>query len=1258
VGAPAGPVYVGDTAEGVVDVFTSGEGPEEAPVTASAGAVTASTAVFHGELNPGGKTGKLEYQFDYNTGAACTGGQSVPVPRGEVANASKAVVEAKATGLQPNMQYTACLLALNPFGSVQGNEVSLKTEPAPPVILSESTVVPVTAHEATLQAKINPNNQETTYHFEYAENPALTGATTVPQSEPPLTGFSPEGQQVTVNTGAVLTQGTTYYYRVVAKNASGEEATGTVEHFTTAISPETPEATTANPVAAFTATLNGVLNPGAAGDPGSYEFLYRQSASECQGAGEKITPMQPATGGHAEAVKAEISELLPNTPYTFCLRAHNQAGEQSAVSAPITFTTLVARPVIEETFATEVASTSATLNAKINPEGAPTTYTFETAAPGGAFAAVAEPDGTGTIPTGTTGVPVSVHVQHLTAATTYLFRLTIENTLTKTEGKPLVGEPITFTTQTNGEFVLPDGRQWEMVSPAAMHGALIQPLGSGGIANGATTQAAAAGGAVGYAANAPTEEHPVGSPTVVSVLSTRGTAGWSSQNIAAPHAVATGLATNSPEVRLFSDDLSLAAVQPLGSFVAGSPAASELALSPAASEQTAYLRENHTGAYTPLVTGCPAESEPCPPAVAEHADVLPGTVFGQLSQGTGLPCPPQTLQCGAVFVGGTPDLRHVILSAAVALKPGANANALYEWNAGLPASQQLQLLSLLPPNEKGEELPAPNPNLGTVLGSNPSPDQRGAVSADGSHVFFSADAHLYMRDMMAGKTVQIDAVQPGCEPEACGGGFQNPEFQYASSDGSRVFFKDTQKLTADGRAYSTQETAADLYVCELHKDTCALKDLAPSGEVRGEVTGASADGSILYFAGNGALVPGAVSGSCPNGATSEQPPPGSTCNLYIEHLEGGKWVTGLVSVVSGGDQFDWAAGLESLVARVSPGGGWFAFMSQRSLTGYDNRDAVSGRPDQEVFLYEAAHGRLTCASCDPSGARPHGVEYGNATGVPLLGNQGFRSDTWLSGSVPAWVRYGDKKALYQPRYLSDTGRLFFDSHDGLVPKDVNGTGDVYEFQPAGVPTGERECGSGTASGASVYRSAHSFRVEGGPGEVVAGEETPGCVGLMSSGSSGEESALFDVSESGGDVFFISSAKLSPLDVEGGLTLYDAHECTTGSPCVTPPAAVPPACTTEASCKAAPSPQPSIFGPSGSATFSGPGNPAPAPPARAKPKTAAQLRAEKLTRALKACHRVKKRGKRQACERAAHRRYGAKTARRVGRAATTKGRAGR
>ena len=57
---------------------------------------------------------------------------------------------------------------------------------------------------------------------------------------------------------------------------------------------------------------------------------------------------------------------------------------------------------------------------------------------------------------------------------------------------------------------------------------------------------------------------------------------------------------------------------------------------------------------------------------------------------------------------------------------------------------------------------------------------------------------------------------------------------------------------------------------------------------------------------------------------------------------------------------------------------------------------------------------------------------------------------WLAGSIPGWDNLRERPATYQPRYLSDSGRLFFDSPDALVPRDTNGLEDVYEYEPEGV----------------------------------------------------------------------------------------------------------------------------------------------------------------------------------------------------------------
>jgi hypothetical protein len=202
---------------------------------------------------------------------------------------------------------------------------------------------------------------------------------------------------------------------------------------------------------------------------------------------------------------------------------------------------------------------------------------------------------------------------------------------------------------------------------------------------------------------------------------------------------------------------------------------------------------------------------------------------------------------------------------------------------------------------------------------------------------------------------------------------------------------------------------------------------------------------------------------------------------------------------------------------------------------------------------------------------------------------------------------------HQPRYLSDSGRLFFDSYEALVPQDVDGTEDVYEYEPQGAG----RC----TSAASTYV-----------------ETMGGCLGLVSSGTSAEGSSFMDAGETGEDVFFRTAAKLVPQDFDKAMDIYDAHECSAAVPCFPVAPVSPPACTTGDACKAAPTPQPGLFGPAPSATFSGVGNVTPTAPAAAvKPKSL--TRAQKLSRALRSCRAKRPRKRRRSCEASARRRYG-------------------
>jgi hypothetical protein len=210
----------------------------------------------------------------------------------------------------------------------------------------------------------------------------------------------------------------------------------------------------------------------------------------------------------------------------------------------------------------------------------------------------------------------------------------------------------------------------------------------------------------------------------------------------------------------------------------------------------------------------------------------------------------------------------------------------------------------------------------------------------------------------------------------------------------------------------------------------------------------------------------------------------------------------------------------------------------------------------------------------------------------------------LAGSIPGWTRIDKGRAHYQSRYLSDEGRLFFNSPVGLVPGDNNGREDVYEFEPAGV------------GGCPVT-------------------QPNGCQALISSGTSSDESAFLDASATGEDVFFLSSSKLVGADRDNALDVYDAHVCTTAVPCPSGTVNVPAPCNGTDSCRAAPAPQP-VFGAPASATFTGAGNVPPPPPVKpaAKPLT----RVQKLARALKACRTKHNKHKRATCEKQARHTY--------------------
>ncbi len=489
----------------------------EAPVTGPVSGVTATSATLGGTLNPGASA-KAGWYFFYSTEISCLVGQAATGQEPEVEGQALAE-HVEVTGLQPSKTYRVCMVATNEAGesTPSANEASFTTLAAPPAVEGES-VSGVTVSEARLEATVNANNQEVTKcEFQYGTEASLATSTTVGCEPATLAGIY-GGQGVGVNVSA-LHADKTYYYRVIAENAAHEKREGTIEHFITA--PETPEGLKAEPIGTTTATLNGVLDPKATipGEAGTYEFLWR-SAMTCEG-GESSAGS--SAGGVAEAVKAELTGLLPGSTYTFCLRARNEVGAE-ALSAPVRFTTVAIAPVIvaESESVTEVTATSAKLHAEIDPGAPETTYHFEydtspytTSGPHGQSTPESAQIGSAS------ESPATAAIQGLQPGTTYHYRVLATNSQSPAGGTP--GPDQTFTTETmGGEFALPDGRAYELVSPPQKDGAEIFGIGGGGfsLASGDATEASEDGTSVTYIASAPVGANPPGNLMSTQMLST------------------------------------------------------------------------------------------------------------------------------------------------------------------------------------------------------------------------------------------------------------------------------------------------------------------------------------------------------------------------------------------------------------------------------------------------------------------------------------------------------------------------------------------------------------------------------------------------------------------------------------------------------------------------------------------------------------------------------------------------------------------
>jgi hypothetical protein len=486
-------------------------------------------------------------------------------------------------------------------------------------------------------------------------------------------------------------------------------------------------------------------------------------------------------------------------------RARRQAGRAAPSLAALLAATALALgaqsawaagpPILGKAWSSAVFSSTARLQAEINPNSLFTSYHFDyiTKAAYEANVAASKAGFTGasrvpvssdaSIGSGSSTVTVLQILSGLAADTAYRYRVVAKNSTGTVMSEPPL-EFVTFAPPSGA--LLPDARGWEMVSPVQKNGGQVdlpETLAGGGL-----IQAAAQGSLVTYSSAASFGSGAQGVPVASQYLAARGSSGWSNANITAPlFAGSYDSATEGTPYRLFAGDLArgllLSGKRCRGEEASGCPVANPPlpGTDAPAGYRNYYLRDMASGGFEALLGAADVASLETDPANFDLS-----------------------------FAGASPDLGAVLLTTCAALTANATEVPLGEGcdetkqNLYRHSSGSLSLVNLLPTQSTGTP--------GAALAA-PS----GAVSVDGSRVYWRdlATGNLYLRDGAA--TKQVDA-------DAGGGG----AFEAASADGAVAFF------TKDGHLWR--------YVAA--SDTAT--DLTPSGGVLG-VLGAAADGARVYF---------------------------------------------------------------------------------------------------------------------------------------------------------------------------------------------------------------------------------------------------------------------------------------------------------------------------------------------------------------------------------------------------------------------------
>lgn len=333
----------------------------------SATTVTPFAATLEAQVNP--QNEPTECTFEYGPVNAVKLEKEAPCEQGATPGTLEGYGNQTASAtvtLSPNTNYYYRLIVKNGTGKAEAQEQLTTLTTKQPAIDGESATG-ITETEATLEAQVNPNYEDTRAYLQFSTtstvdaNGSLTGATQTPTSPGTDLGEGFGDQPVGPATLTGLTVGETYYYQVVATNATGT-GYGTVHSFTT-LSPPVVATGEALEVTSAGAELAGMVNPG--GLPTTFRFLYVPAAEYEPGAANPYAKgaasLESSAGPDSitHPVFYTAGGLRAGETYDYALVASNALA--SDVSGPNqTFTTpLPAPPTAAATPASETTPSPA-----------------------------------------------------------------------------------------------------------------------------------------------------------------------------------------------------------------------------------------------------------------------------------------------------------------------------------------------------------------------------------------------------------------------------------------------------------------------------------------------------------------------------------------------------------------------------------------------------------------------------------------------------------------------------------------------------------------------------------------------------------------------------------------------------------------------------------------------------------------------------------------------------------------------------------